>query len=134
MDALLDNAPCGFLSVNDDGRVVAANATLGEMLSMKSQDIVDRHIDAIFTVPSRVFYQTHVFPTLKLQGRVNEIYVTLRDAAGDEVPVMFNAVRRPRDDRFVSDWVIMPMRQRNEYENELLKALKALEKRNGRAA
>ena len=30
-----------------------------------------------------------------------------------------------RDERFVSDWVVVPMRQRNEYENEILKARKA---------
>jgi signal transduction histidine kinase len=97
------------------------------MLALKPAQIVGRNVDTIFTAPSRIFYQTHVFPTLKLQGRVNEVYVTFRDSAGDDVAVMLNAARRARDDRFVSDWVVMPMRQRNEYENEILKARRAAE-------
>jgi signal transduction histidine kinase len=127
MDPLLDTAPCGFLTVSDDGRVLAANATLGEMLATKTAQLIDRHVDSFFTAPSRIFYQTHVFPTLKLQGRVHEVYVTMRDSAGDDVPVMFNAVRKPREDRHVSDWVVMPMRQRDEYENLILQARKAAE-------
>jgi signal transduction histidine kinase/CheY-like chemotaxis protein len=127
MDPRLDNAPCGFLSVTDDGRVLNANATLGEMLQMPPGAIVGQHVDKLFSAPSRIFYQTHVFPTLKLQGRVHEVYVSMRDSAGDDVPVMLNAARKARDERFVSDWIVVPMRQRNEYENEILKARKAAE-------
>ena len=127
MDPRLETAPCGFLSVDDDGRILEANTTLAEMLSMKSGELHNRHVDSIFSSPSRIFYQTHVFPTLKLQGRVMEVYVTLRDADGDDVPVMFNAARKPRDERFVSDWVLMPMRQRDEYENLILEARRTAE-------
>jgi signal transduction histidine kinase/ActR/RegA family two-component response regulator len=127
MDPLLDTAPCGFLSVADDGYVIEANATLGQMLQKAPAEIGGTHVDNIFAPASRIFYQTHIFPTLKLQGRVHEVYVSLVDSAGDDVPVMLNASRKPRDERFVSDWVVVPMRQRNEYENEILKARKAAE-------
>jgi PAS domain S-box-containing protein len=127
VDPVLDKAPCGFLSVLDDGHIIMANTTLGEMLGGASADLIGRHVDTLFTPPSRIFYQTHVFPTLKLQGRVHEVYVSLRDSRGQELPVLLNAVRRARHDRFVSEWVMVPMRQRNEYENEILRARKAAE-------
>ncbi|HUQ28910.1 MAG TPA: PAS domain-containing protein [Usitatibacter sp.] len=127
MDPRLQTAPCGFLSVDDDGRILESNTTLAEMLSVKPGQLDNRHVDSIFAAPSRIFYQTHVFPTLKLQGRVMEVYVTLRDADGDDVPVMFNAVRKPRDERFVSDWMLMPMRQRDQYENLILEARRTAE-------
>ena len=39
--------------------------------------LVGRHVDFLLSTPSRIFYQTHVFPTLRLQGRVHEVYVAL---------------------------------------------------------
>lgn len=127
MDPLLDTAPCGFLSVADDGRVTAANLTVAGMLGLERAELVGKHVDVLLGVASRIFYQTHVFPTLKLQGTVHEVYVSLRGAAGDEVPVLLNAVRRARAEGFISDWAVVPMRQRNEYENEIVKARKAAE-------
>jgi phosphoserine phosphatase RsbU/P len=59
---------------------------------------------------------------LKLQARVNEVYLTLRDAQGDDVPVMVNIWRRPRDERFVSDWALIAMHQRDGYEDQILAA------------
>jgi signal transduction histidine kinase/ActR/RegA family two-component response regulator len=127
VDPLLDEAPCGFLVVGDDGAIVAANRTVARLLSSEPQALARAHVDRILDVPGRIFYQTHVFPTLKLQGVVHEVYMNLVDAEGASVPVMLNAVRRARDDRFVSDWAVVPMRQRNEYENEILKARKQAE-------
>ena len=127
MDPLLDNAPCGFLSVADGGIVALANLTLAGMMHTRREDIVGRHVDGLMSPASRILYQTHVFPLLKLQGTVHEVYVSLRDAQGGDVPVLLNAARRPRDGGFMSDWAVVPMRQRNEYENEILKARKLAE-------
>ena len=122
MDPLLDSAPFGFAVVLDDGRVEHANATLAEILDVPLEKLVGRHVDNIFATPSRLFYQTHVFPALKLQGRVNEVYVTLISGSGAEVPVLLNARRRDSGSGPRNDWALVPMKQRNEYENEILKA------------
>lgn len=114
MDAILDAAPCGFLTVSDDGYVLAANAMMLEMLGVSAKTLTGKHVDTIFDPASRIFYQTHVFPTLKLHGRVLEVYLTLRDAAGNDICVLMNAARRPRNERLVSDWILMPVRRRNE--------------------
>jgi PAS domain S-box-containing protein len=127
MDEILDRAPCGFLSFGDDGVVTEVNATLAGMVGMSRAEVVGRHIDALFTVPSRIFYQTHVYPMLKLHGTVQEVYVSLRHATDDQIPVLLYGSRVQRDGRFVSECVVVPMRQRNEYENELLQARKQAE-------
>jgi PAS domain S-box-containing protein len=126
-DTLLDRAPCGFFSFDDDGTVVRANATLGRMLGTDAKAFVGRHVDSLFTVPSRIFYQTHVFPMLKLHSRVDEIYVALNHANGEQVPVLLYAARGEHEGRLISDCVVVPMKQRNEYENELLAAKKLAE-------
>lgn len=128
MDPLLDQAPFGFLVARDDGSVEAANQTIGEILGTTADELIGRHVDNLLTAPSRIFYQSHFFPILKLQGKVSEVYATLISAnGGEDVPVLLNASRRETPDGPRNDWAVIPMRTRNEYENEILKARKAAE-------
>jgi sigma-B regulation protein RsbU (phosphoserine phosphatase) len=69
MDDLLNTAPCGFLSFTDDGKIILANATLLDLLGYEPGELPGRHIDSILPVASRIFYQTHLFPLLKLHDR-----------------------------------------------------------------
>lgn len=127
LDPLLDTAPCGFLVVGDDGRIRQANATAARMVGVAdAAALAGRHVDALLSAPSRIFYQTHVFPTLRLQGRVHEVYLSLVARDG-EVPMLLNAARRVDAGEEVSDWIVVPMRQRNELENEILKARQVAE-------
>ena len=127
MDDLLNRAPCGFLSFTDDGYVVQANATLMELLGYEEADLLGRHVESLLPVASRIFYQTHLFPLLKLHDRVEEVYFTLRASSGTEIPVLVNAARRERDGRIVNECVLVHMRQRNQYEDEILQAKRAAE-------
>jgi PAS domain S-box-containing protein len=111
----------------DDGYVEHANRTLADMLGTSVERLVGRHLDNLLTTPSRIFYQSHFFPILKLQGRVSEVYVSMVAADGSEVPVLLNASRRETTDGPRSDWAVAGMRTRNEYENEILKARKVAE-------
>ena len=127
MDDVLNNAPCGFVSVADDGSLIVVNQTLQTLLGYTSADLSGKTIGAILTPGGRIFYQTHVFPLLKLQGKVEEIYLSLRSHSGDEVPVLTNAVRRERAGIWINDCVFMPMRQRSLYEDQILQAKRAAE-------
>ncbi|MDX1419215.1 MAG: HAMP domain-containing sensor histidine kinase [Rubricoccaceae bacterium] len=125
MDPLLDTAPCGFFSVNDDGTVVRANATLRNYLG--AETLVGHHVDALLSRGAKIFYQTHVFPLLRVEGEVNEVYLSLRTAGGDDLPVLLNATRHTGNDGAVNDAVVVPMRRRNQFESELLQAKHAAE-------
>ena len=127
MDELLDNAPCGFLVFTDDGKIVEANATLLELLGYERGELLDLHIEKIFSVAGRIFYQTHFFPLLKLQGKIEELYLDLRSKTGGNIPVLINGVRRERGEKTFYDCIFVAMRQRNQYEDELLKAKKEAE-------
>ncbi|HKQ51815.1 MAG TPA: ATP-binding protein [Pyrinomonadaceae bacterium] len=127
MDNLLNRAPCGFLSFTDDGYVAEVNATLLELLGYEEDELVGRHVESLLPIASRIFYQTHLFPLLKLHDRVDEVYLSLRAKGGVEIPVLVNAARRERDGRLVNDCVLMQMRQRDKYEDEILQAKRAAE-------
>lgn len=127
MQPLLDTAPCGFLSLRDDGSITLVNSTLGEWLGYSPDELQGQHIDHLLPAAGRIFYQTHVFPLLRIQGYVQEVYFPLRRQNGSHVPMLMNAAKRASAEDVTYDCVFMPMHQRDQYENEILRAKAAAE-------
>ncbi|HEX8903867.1 MAG TPA: histidine kinase dimerization/phospho-acceptor domain-containing protein, partial [Longimicrobiaceae bacterium] len=127
LDPLLDHAPAGFLSVADDGTIAAANATLAEMLGWAPGELEGRRVETILTTGARLFWQTHFFPLVRMHGRADEVFLILRAADGSDVAVLAYAVRRERAGAAVGDCVLMRVRERRKFEEELLRARKDAE-------
>src|SRR3954467_13111466 len=130
MDGSLDNAPCGFLVFADDGSILRVNATLSQMLGYDRGELPGQHLQVLFSPGGRVFYQTHFFPLLKLQGELEEIYVGLRTKSGEEVPFLINARRLEENGVAENSCILVRIRQRGHFEDELLKARKSAENAN----
>ena len=128
MDDRLNTAPCGFLAFSDGGIVTDVNLTLLDMLGFEHEGLVGRHVETVLTVGSRIFYQTHWFPLLRLHGRAEEIFLMLRSASGESIGVLVNAVRRERGGVVGYECILMRVRERQKYEDELLRAKKIAEK------
>jgi signal transduction histidine kinase len=127
MQGPIDRAPCGFAAFGRDGVVREVNTTLLEVLGAKREDVVGRPFEELLTIPSRIFYQTHFFPLLKLQSRVEEVFMTMRGANGD-VAMLTNAALREQEDVF--DCVLMRLRERQKWEDEILRAKRLAEDAN----
>ncbi len=119
---VLDRAPCGYLSFTDDGVVTAANATLAGMLGYAPGDLAGTRLEAILTVGTRIFYQTHLFPLVRLHGRAEEIFLLLRAKDGGEVAVLANVARREAGGAFANECVFLRVQERRKFEDELLRA------------
>ncbi|MEO5980489.1 MAG: ATP-binding protein [Chryseolinea sp.] len=118
----LDVAPCGYLSFKDDGSIVFLNKTLSGWLGVTDGELIGAKVEQIFTVATRIFYNTHFFPLLKLHGRAEEIFLTLRTKEKGDIPVMANSERRVEDGVALSHCVFMAIFQRQKFEEELLSA------------
>lgn len=127
MDDLLNTAPCGFMSFAEDGLIKRVNATLLELLGFEAGELQGHRVESILPVASRIFYQTHFYPLLKLHGKVEEVYFSLRSKAGTDIPVLVNAVRREHEGTILNDCILVHMRQRNQYEDEILRAKQVAE-------
>ncbi len=121
MTDILDNAPCGFLTFGNDGLVQAVNATLLALIGREREEVVGRHFHSLLTNGGRIFYQTHLFPLLKMRGEVEEIYLSMLSKHGEEVPMLLNARQHARDGVVMNDCVCVRVRQRLHFENQLLK-------------
>ena len=130
MEPSLDTVPCGVLTFSDDGHIVGANATLCRQVGHPAAELIGQHLQKLLSPGGRVFYQTHLFPLLKLQGEVEEVYMSLRSQSGEELPFLVNARRQQRNERWETDCILVLMRQRNHFESDLLAAKKAAERAN----
>jgi PAS domain S-box-containing protein len=129
-DSVLDRAPCGFISFGDDSTVAYANATLLERLGYARADVVGGHVERILAVGTRIFYQTHFFPLIKLHGRAQEIFLLLRARDGEDVPMLCNALRRERGGIPITDCVLIEVQERRKFEEALLQARQSADEAN----
>ncbi|MCP8968103.1 sensor domain-containing diguanylate cyclase [Ectobacillus ponti] len=127
MDARLKFAPCGYLSLADDGSILALNETLLEWLGYPLSDLQGKHVDTILSAPGRLFYQVYFFPLIRMHGTVKEMYLSLQARSGKSIPVLINAVRKEYDGILSNECIFTNMTQRYEFEQGLLAAKKSAE-------
>ena len=127
MSAALDAVPGGVLTLSDDLRILAANRAMGEIVGRSPADLVGQSIDVLLTPPSRILLQTHVYPALRADGRVEEVLLSLAGADGATTPVLLNGVRTSGPDGLRYDVLIVRFRARSRWEVDLLSATRALE-------
>jgi signal transduction histidine kinase len=120
-------APCGILTFDDDGRIVEANAQLHRWLQHAPGTLAGAPIERILGPAARVFYDTHLFPMLRLHGAVDELYLTLRRADGSELPCLLSAVREETPEGARNRCALLTMQRRRELESALVKARRVAE-------
>jgi sigma-B regulation protein RsbU (phosphoserine phosphatase) len=127
VEALLDYAPNGYLTFNDRGSILEINATLCSMLGYSKTELQGLTVETIFNIAGRIFFQTHFFPLLKMQTKVDEMFLLLLAKGGAIVPVVSSAVRTESDHSHTNVCAFLPVPNRRKYEEELLAAKRQAE-------
>jgi signal transduction histidine kinase/ActR/RegA family two-component response regulator len=78
----LDRLPCGWLSMDVQGTVLAVNATLCRLLEGDAHSLVGKPFDSLLTRPSGVLYQSFLQPLLHLHGDIEEFSLAFDLGAG----------------------------------------------------
>ena len=83
-----------------------------------------RRVQELFSIPGRIYYETHLGPLLTMQGSVSEIAVDLVGKSGRVLPVMLNAAQRKGGDGepLLLRFTVFNATDRRRYEKELLQA------------
>ena len=124
---LIEQIPCGFLSFTNDGQIQRVNSRLLERLGYRREDVEGRPFESLMNVGSRIFYQTHLFPLIAMQGRADEIFLLLKGANGDDIGFLLNAVRHERNGVAINDCALMRVEERRKFEDALVRARKIAE-------
>ena len=123
-----DRIPGGLLALTADFRIASANSTLGDLVGRDAADLVGTPFDELLARPSRLLFQTHVYPALRADGRVEEAFLTLASPnGGDPIPILLNAARSLDTDPPAYDALVVRIRARSRWELDLLTTTRALE-------
>lgn len=125
---ILNLAPCGIFSFDDEGVILQANDTLCTLVKINKEDLVHQKVNAIFTISTLIFYQTHFYPLLKMQHFVNELFITLKSKDKEEIPVLLSAKRIEKEGKIENICSCLTIYNRKNYEDEIIAAKKQAEK------
>lgn len=120
---LYAHAPCGLLVYQEDGRIIAANDTLLQLLGYSRADVVDQlTFQDLLTLGTKIHFETYIRPILIVQKAIKEISFTLRCKDGSLLPVLVNFAYLPQPDDCppLTQVAIMEFAERKRYEREIL--------------
>ena len=124
LEELFEQAPCGYLSLEPNSRILRANATFSSWVGYSSKELKGRPFHDLLNVAGRIYYETHFAPLLRMQGHFNEVALEIVTRSKERLPVLVNAAER-RDEpgglRFIRITVFNAV-DRRRYEQELLDA------------
>lgn len=130
MNEQLNYAPCSYLLLAENGRILDANFMLLQLLEFEMSELKGKSIQSLLTVPSQTFYQLFVLPIVEMEESVEEVYISLKSKTGREVPVIMNAIKQLNDGGITISCAMIAIKKRREYEKVLLAAKKEAEERN----
>lgn len=99
---LYDKAPCGYHSLDAEGRVVRINETELAWLGRPREEVLGRHWARTFLTDASQSTFAATFPVFKARGWIKDVPFELRRADGTPMPVLGSATAiRDEEDRFV---------------------------------
>jgi diguanylate cyclase len=136
LEALFNQAPCGYLVTDDGGRITAVNDTFVNWTGHSRSDLLGSTLQSLMPVGDQILYSTHCIPQLGITGAVSEIAVEIIGADGQRRAALLSASRSPASDEEPAAVrvVIFSAHERRMYEKELVAALRAAEEAEARRA
>ncbi len=128
-EELYEQAPCAYLSTLPDGTIVRVNQTFVDWIAAPRDMLIGSKFQKLLTVGSRIYYETHYAPLLRMQGVANEIALEMVQYGGRVVPVLANA-RQTLDATntpIFNRITLFDSTDRRRYERELLLARRKAE-------
>ncbi|MBA3774495.1 MAG: HAMP domain-containing histidine kinase [Ramlibacter sp.] len=117
---LYDAVPCGLMLAASSGSLLKVNRTICKWLGHGEAALLGMRLHDLLTVGSRIFYQTHLAPLLRMQGSVAEVKLELRRADGVALPVMVNLSETAGATELFVNVAVFLAADRLKYERELL--------------
>jgi len=124
LEDLYENAPCGYLSLGPDGRIVKSNKTLSSWIEIPPEQLLGKKLRDLLNVAGRMFYETHFAPLLRMQGYFYEVALDLVCGNGSKLAILANAIekRDENDELLFTRITLFQATERRKYERDLVSA------------
>src|SRR4051794_27354648 len=117
---LYDFAACGLMLANSSGQFLKVNRAICKWLGHSEEELLGKRLTDLLTTGSRIFYQTHLAPLLRMQGSVAEVKLEFRSSTGKTIPVMVNLAEQAEGTDLFLHIAVLMAEDRHKYERELL--------------
>jgi sigma-B regulation protein RsbU (phosphoserine phosphatase) len=87
----LKNRSLVFLIADEKNKIIRCNKRVTEWLGNSSDQIKGKKFSDLLSIGSKIYFETHLSPLLKMQGFFNEILVELNIASGKKLKILINA-------------------------------------------
>ncbi|MDX2281670.1 MAG: HAMP domain-containing sensor histidine kinase [Saprospiraceae bacterium] len=122
---LLTNSYCGYVVTDAEGLILKINEVMINWCGLEfSNPNSPIRFSDLLTIGSKLYYDTHYLPLLQIQGYVREINFDLEQRNGENIPILINSITKydQTTQRQLNYSIIFEIRQRKQYERELLNA------------
>lgn len=128
---LYENAPFGYISFLADGTIYKINKTLLSLLGYEKEDILQtKKIQSLFRIGGKIYFETHFFPLIKMQGYVKEINFDLVRKDGSYFPALLNVNELPGSEPETSSYraSVIDITDRKKFEKVLMESKERAER------
>jgi phosphoserine phosphatase RsbU/P len=88
---------CGFLFTGPDGKIIRANQCIASWMGCALAELTGQRFSDLLTMGGRIYYETHLWPLLRMQGYFDEVAVELHARDGERKQVLVNAFEQRND-------------------------------------
>ncbi|BDV29590.1 sensor domain-containing diguanylate cyclase [Microbacterium terricola] len=120
-------APCGLLTTTTEGIVVEANDTLLAWLGRTKSDVRGVSLASLLDPSSRIFLETRHSQVLLLQGRAEQVALTMVATDGTAIPILMNSAVVDTGETPLVHSAVFNATERLAYEQDLLRARRSAE-------
>lgn len=82
----------GFLITDPQGTILKSNTRLGEWMGLPAEALKDTRFQDLFSIGSKVYYETHLWPLLRMQGFFDEVLLDLSGPGEQKMSFLVNAL------------------------------------------
>ncbi len=122
MPIAIDDLPSACLVSDDQGHILCVNAEMLQLCGKTAPELLHQPLDVLLSTGSKVFFQTHVWPTLRKEGHIREIFMHLQSAHAGRLPLYLSARRARIDQQLRYVWQFCSWQERSRFEAELVEA------------
>ena len=119
----------GHVIADGEGKILRINQRLADWLGCDPSAAVGQRFSDLLTIGGKIYYETHLWPLLRMQGFFDEVALELGCANNQKLQVLVNAYER-RDEKKLPKFVritVFKATDRRIYEQNLRDAKSAAE-------
>lgn len=128
MESRLDQLPCGYVVVNHHYLIEDVNETFLQWTHYSKSELLGQHIEILFQSSNKLIFHSYFYPNMTLYKQIDELFIHVSGKDGHSIPCLVNAKEQQIEQEKYVDLVLLPMKKRIKYEQEVRQTKNLLER------